>query len=61
MDSNLLTQIGQFGFPIVISIYLLVRMEKKVEDLTKAINDLNYNVSVMNPEKNTITKLKKID
>lgn len=37
---NLWTQIGNFGFPMVVSIYLLVRVEKKLDDLTIAINNL---------------------
>ena len=32
--------IGNFGFPIVITIYLLVHFEKKIEALTSAIQDL---------------------
>lgn len=30
-----------YGFSFVISIYLLVRMEKKIETLTESINNLN--------------------
>jgi len=30
-----------YGFSFVISIYLLVRMEKKIEKLTDCINKLN--------------------
>ena len=30
-----------YGFSFVISIYLLVRMEKKIEALTESINKLN--------------------
>ena len=30
-----------YGFSFVISIYLLIRMEKKIEDLTKSINELS--------------------
>ena len=30
-----------YGFSFVISIYLLVRMEKKIEKLTESINELN--------------------
>ena len=36
----LLTQIGNFGFPMVVSIYLLVRVENKLDDLTLAILNL---------------------
>lgn len=30
-----------YGFSFVISIYLLIRMEKKIDELTKSINELN--------------------
>lgn len=30
-----------YGFSFVISIYLLIRMEKKIEKLTESINNLN--------------------
>ena len=32
--------IGNLGFPIVITIYLLVRFEKKIEKLSSGINEL---------------------
>ena len=38
-------QIGNFGFPIVVSIYLLVRVEKKLDDLTSAITRLEQKIS----------------
>lgn len=31
------TMIGDLGFPIVVSLYLLIRLEKKVENLSNAI------------------------
>ncbi len=34
------TQVGNLGFPMVVSIYLLVRVEKKLDLLTNAINNL---------------------
>lgn len=30
-----------YGFSFIISIYLLIRMEKKIEKLTESINNLN--------------------
>ena len=30
-----------YGFSFIISIYLLIRMEKKIEELTKSITELN--------------------
>lgn len=32
--------IGNFGFPLVLSIYLLIRFEKRIETLTTAIYEL---------------------
>ncbi|MFD1738723.1 YvrJ family protein [Bacillus salitolerans] len=37
--------ISNFGFPIVITIFLLVRLEKKIEMLKNSIVDLNKNIS----------------
>ncbi|HHV27355.1 YvrJ family protein [Anaerosalibacter bizertensis] len=41
------TQIANLGFPIVISIYLLVRIEGKLDDLTKSINELSKVITSM--------------
>ncbi len=35
------THIANLGFPIVISIYLLVRLEGKLNQLTESINELS--------------------
>jgi hypothetical protein len=35
------TQIANLGFPIVVSVYLLVRVEGKLERLTESITDLS--------------------
>lgn len=40
--------ISQVGFPIAVSIYLLVRIEGKLEWLTGAIHDLSQSISKMN-------------
>lgn len=40
MDA-LVTLIGNVGFPIAVSIYLLVRIESKLENLTVSINALS--------------------
>lgn len=37
---ELITQIGNVGFPIVVSMYLLVRIEGKMSDLTRSIDKL---------------------
>lgn len=38
---EILTQVANFGFPIVVSIYLLVRIEAKLNQLTESINQLS--------------------
>ncbi|WP_084295220.1 YvrJ family protein [Caldanaerobius polysaccharolyticus] len=37
---DILSQISNLGFPIVISVYLLVRIENKLDSLTRSINEL---------------------
>ncbi|MDI9502878.1 MAG: YvrJ family protein [Tissierellia bacterium] len=37
---ELLTLIGNLGFPIAVSAYLLVRIEGKITDLTGSIHEL---------------------
>ncbi|RBP44177.1 YvrJ family protein [Garciella nitratireducens] len=44
---ELLTQIGNFGFPMVISIYLLVRFEGKIQSLTESIYQLAKVIEMM--------------
>nr|WP_251861127.1 YvrJ family protein [Clostridium sp. Marseille-Q2269] len=39
MYDNLVKLISNVGFPIAISVYLLVRVEKKLDDLIKDFND----------------------
>lgn len=47
MENNLLELVGSVGFPVIISLYLLTRIETKMEKLSESIYSLN----------NTITKL----
>lgn len=46
---DLVNLIGNVGFPIAVSIYLLVRIEGKMEVLTQSINNLS---NVINDTKN---------
>ncbi|NLY77185.1 MAG: YvrJ family protein [Tissierellia bacterium] len=41
------SHIANLGFPIVISIYLLVRIEGKLNQLTESINELARVISSM--------------
>lgn len=47
MEQEIFMNIANFGFSIVISVYLLVRMEKKIEELTKSIEELNRTIIKM--------------
>ena len=41
---ELLKGIANYGFPIMVSAYLLVRMESKIDTLEKAITALNHTI-----------------
>ncbi|MEF9991880.1 MAG: YvrJ family protein [Romboutsia sp.] len=45
MDSNLQNLVANIGFPIALSMYLLVRIEGKLASLTDSINDLSKNIT----------------
>lgn len=38
--NELLSMIGNVGFPIAVTVYLLIRVETKLSDLTGAIGEL---------------------
>ena len=42
--NNLINLISNIGFPIVISIYLLLRFEQKIEVLERAIQNLTKGI-----------------
>ncbi|MCI5997058.1 MAG: YvrJ family protein [Peptoniphilaceae bacterium] len=37
---NIVANISNVGFPVVLCIFLLLRFEKKIDELTKAITEL---------------------
>ena len=45
---TLAAQIANYGFPIVLSGYLLVRMESKLDKLTTGINELREAILQLN-------------
>ena len=45
---DLLQGVANFGFPIMVSAYLLIRMETKMENLQKAIVELAQTLERMN-------------
>ncbi|QGU00852.1 Hypothetical protein SYNTR_2258 [Candidatus Syntrophocurvum alkaliphilum] len=44
---EMLVAIGNFGFPIVVSAYLLIRIEGKLNDLSKAIVELREAIIIV--------------
>lgn len=44
---ELFTGLANFTFPIVMAVYLLVRVEKKIENLTIEITKLTTQISVL--------------
>lgn len=44
--------IGNFGFPIAITIYLFIRFEKKIEKLETVILQLSEVIKAVNNKKN---------
>lgn len=41
---DILIGIGNYGFPIIITGYLLLRMEGKLDNLSNSINELSKNI-----------------
>ena len=37
---NIISSISNVGFPVALSVFLLLRFENKIDELTKAINEL---------------------
>lgn len=44
---ELLKGVADFGFPAVLSIFLLVRMEGKIEKLSESITELSNSIESM--------------
>lgn len=42
---------GNFGFPVLITVYLLIRFQKKIEELTAVINTLTNSIDRINSKK----------
>jgi hypothetical protein len=50
---QMLLQISNFGFPIVVSAYLLIRIEKRLCDLSKNITDLTRAIDLLSLRKDS--------
>lgn len=44
---EILTSIANLGFPIVVSVYLLVRIEGKLDQLSGSIDKLSDNILIL--------------
>ena len=45
MELDLMQLVANLGFPAIVTMYLLVRIEGKLENLSIGINSLNSNIS----------------
>lgn len=45
---DLMTVLSEIGFPALVTMYLLVRIEGKLQDLSNSIISLSNNISKMN-------------
>ena len=45
MLEDLTPLVANLGFPIVVSLYLLIRVEKKLEELSACIKEANKNIA----------------
>lgn len=48
MELDLMQLVPNLGFPSIVTMYLLVRIEGKLENLSISINSLNSNISELN-------------
>ncbi|ERT57965.1 uncharacterized protein Yka (UPF0111/DUF47 family) [Peptoniphilus koenoeneniae] len=44
---ELISQIANIGFPMAVSVFLLVRIESKITELSDSIKDLSNNISLI--------------
>jgi hypothetical protein len=49
---ELISQVANVGFPIVVSAYLLIRIENKMDNLTSSITQLSNIISIKLGENN---------
>lgn len=47
MDGDILGTIGNYGFPMAIAIYLLVRVEGKMDKLTESVTQLTNTLAML--------------
>lgn len=48
MMQQIISMIGSTGFPIVVTIYLLMERKSTMEEFTKAVRDLTTSITLLN-------------
>lgn len=48
MEVDFFQMIANMGFPAIITMYLLIRIEGKLENLSSSINSLSANINNLN-------------
>lgn len=48
LELDLMQLVANLGFPAIVTMYLLVRIEGKLENLSISINSLSSNISELN-------------
>lgn len=51
---NILTAIGSYAFPIIVTIYLLFERQTYIKDQTKILSELKETISILNENINDI-------
>ena len=48
MELDLMQLVANLGFPAIVTMYLLIRIEGKLEGLSTSINSLSSNINELN-------------
>ncbi len=48
MELDLMQLVANLGFPAIVTMYLLIRIEGKLESLSTSINSLSSNINELN-------------
>ena len=48
MELDLMALVSNLGFPAIVTMYLLIRIEGKLENLSESINSLSKNIYELN-------------
>ena len=48
MEPDLMALVSNLGFPAIVTMYLLIRIEGKLENLSESINSLSKNIYELN-------------